>query len=406
MVYVELAKALNELSFCNEPFIDYRCAISKGLKVAHINVRSLRYKVDYLNILLCDNDIDILGVTETWLDSNIDDSEVPIDGYNLCRVDRKNENHGGIVCYIKSDLNYCINDDLLINDVESLWVEINLPHTKPIIVGTIYRVPDAKAEYVNMIDAMFQNCVSIYDDAIIVGDFNLDVCKSSDSRKISSIANHSQLTQLINDYTRVTETSSTIIDLAFVSRPETISSSGVHSLGISDHNLIYVVRKIKRPKSPPLIAKNRSFKNFSENDFVHTISRQNWDSVCNYSDVDSALTLWKSLFSQACDLHAPVREKRVKSSQPQWITSEFLSLCKDRDFYFAKAQKSNDSSDWQKAKMYRNKVNNMRLYLKKKYYHNSIAENVNNSRNLWSVIKKLLPSKSSSPCTSVICKNR
>ena len=98
------------------------------------------------------------------------------------------------------------------------------------------------------------------------------------------------------------------------------------------------------------------------------------DSLYNCTDVNDAFSLWKSLFNHARNLHAPIREKRVKSSQPQWITSEFLSVCKDRDFYFAKAHTSNYSQDWQKAKMYRNKVNNMRLYLKKKYYHNSIAE--------------------------------
>ena len=41
--------------------------------------------------------------------------------------------------------------------------------------------------------------------------------------------------QLICDYTRVTNVSHTIIDLIFVSRPELVVSSGVHSLGLSDH---------------------------------------------------------------------------------------------------------------------------------------------------------------------------
>ena len=51
--------------------------------------------------------------------------------------------------------------------------------------------------------------------------------------------------QLIKDFTRITETSKTIIDLAFVSKPDKIYSSGVHSLGLSDHNLIYLIRRNK-----------------------------------------------------------------------------------------------------------------------------------------------------------------
>ena len=56
---------LNELPFCNEPFIDYNCKMSKGLKIAHLNVQSLRNKVDHVRVLLNDNNIDILCLTET-----------------------------------------------------------------------------------------------------------------------------------------------------------------------------------------------------------------------------------------------------------------------------------------------------------------------------------------------------
>ena len=51
--------------------------------------------------------------------------------------------------------------------------------------------------------------------------------------------------EIINDYTRTTETSKTKIDLIFVSESENISSC-VHNLGLSDHSLTmltYVVRK-------------------------------------------------------------------------------------------------------------------------------------------------------------------
>jgi hypothetical protein len=71
------------------------------------------------------------------------------------------------------------------------------------------------------------------------------------------------------------------------------------------------------------------------------------------------------MFDKACDLHAPIREKRVKGWQPDWINSEFLSVCKDRDYYYGRAHKTNNPDDWQKAKSFRNKANNMRFLLKK-----------------------------------------
>ena len=43
---------LNELPFCNEPFIDYNCKMSKVFSIAHLNIRSLRNKLDYVRVLL------------------------------------------------------------------------------------------------------------------------------------------------------------------------------------------------------------------------------------------------------------------------------------------------------------------------------------------------------------------
>ena len=68
---------------------------------------------------------------------------------------------------------------------------------------------------------------------------------------MTSLANISHMKQIINDVTRITETIKTKIDLIFVSKPELVISSGVHSLGVSDHSLTYVVRKCSQIKLPP-----------------------------------------------------------------------------------------------------------------------------------------------------------
>ena len=85
--------------------------------------------------------------------------------------------HGGTLCYIKDRIVFKENSYLFDDNVEALWVEINLPNTKPILLGTVYRPPDSRATYLDKLDLVFQKCTSIYDDVIIVGDFNLDLCK-------------------------------------------------------------------------------------------------------------------------------------------------------------------------------------------------------------------------------------
>ena len=57
-----------------------------GLKVAHLNGWSLRNKVDLLWLEQFDNiAIDVLTLSETWLDSNIQESEICLPGFTLVR---------------------------------------------------------------------------------------------------------------------------------------------------------------------------------------------------------------------------------------------------------------------------------------------------------------------------------
>ena len=59
----------DELPF-SDGFIDFQCSIQKSLKIAHLNIQGLitdnNSKVDYVNLLLHDNGIDVLCINETW----------------------------------------------------------------------------------------------------------------------------------------------------------------------------------------------------------------------------------------------------------------------------------------------------------------------------------------------------
>ena len=56
-----------------------------------------------------------------------------------------------------------------------------------------------------------------------------------------------QLAHLIKEPTRVNANSQTLIGVFITNKEDNISHSGVYTLSISDHNLIYAVRKIVYP---------------------------------------------------------------------------------------------------------------------------------------------------------------
>ena len=61
----------------------------KGLHFLHLNARSLLPKIDQVKHLATSTQAAVIGVTETWLNSTVLDSEICIPGYLTERKDRK-----------------------------------------------------------------------------------------------------------------------------------------------------------------------------------------------------------------------------------------------------------------------------------------------------------------------------
>jgi len=59
-------------------------------------------RTKWKNCVSCLREInyDIIGIIETWANSNISDSEISIEGYNMFRVDRKEGKGSGAILYI------------------------------------------------------------------------------------------------------------------------------------------------------------------------------------------------------------------------------------------------------------------------------------------------------------------
>ena len=78
----------------------------------------------------------------------------------------------------------------------------------------------------------------------LLGDINCNLAVSrydNDTRKLVSITDVYGLHQLINEPTRITETSQTLIDLIYTNCPDKIVCSGVRHIGISDHSIVLTV---------------------------------------------------------------------------------------------------------------------------------------------------------------------
>ena len=143
-----------------------------------------------------------------------------------------------------------------------------------------------------------------------MGDMNVNLAaphSDNNSRLLTSITDLYGLHQLICQPTRVSKSSSTIIDLIFTNSPNRVVCSGVSHIGISDHSLVYAFRKLSIGLSTKghSIVSYRKFKNFNTANFRSDICLQDWDSINSFNDPNSMWRAWKNTFSNVVDRHAP-----------------------------------------------------------------------------------------------------
>jgi hypothetical protein len=156
-------------SQCDGGFYD--CFKKKGLHFLHLNARSLLPKLEEIKILAMNTNAAVMGITETWLDSSVTDTEIGIPNYLVTRRDRNREG-GGVCLYIRSDLAHNPRSDISDPKLESIWCEILLPKTKPILVGACYR-PPKQTDFFDILESACINGTRFSDlESIILGDFN------------------------------------------------------------------------------------------------------------------------------------------------------------------------------------------------------------------------------------------
>ena len=355
----------------------------------------LRNNIEELRIFTNKTFFDVLCINETRLDQTIKNSEVEIHGYDLVRHDR-NRHGGGVAIYIRDIIPYSERNSLIPDNIEAICLEIKKPNSKPILISTWYRPPNSNTKWLDGFEFFLQNVDNENIETVITGDFNIDLLpkenESSTNRRLLELLTTYQLQQIIDKPTRVTESTKTLLDLIIckTSDLKTIAS-GVINLGISDHNLVYISRKIGIPKRKPRIIETRQFNKLKVDEFQNDL-RQAFIHFKDYTDPNIALHDWNAIFLQIADIHAPPRSKKVKGARQPWMTDEIKKLSFHRDYLKKKAVKLNSPAFYNSYKKCRNQVTE-RIKSAKTQYFKTNLENTKNSKETWDLINNLLNKK-------------
>ena len=237
------------------------------LYIECINAQSLLSHFDAIESLLYERDIDILCICETWLETSVDDKFIYIPNFNVVRCDAGRG--GGVCIYYRDTLKIKVLDTGIdnIENVEEIWVQVQSKKFPSFIIGCIYRHPKALAASFSLLSDVFKIMLLKKKPIFILGDFNDDCLNKSNH--ISKVCKNLNLSQVIEKPTRITNHSSTLLDLIITNNINMIIRSDVTPSPIADHEIISVLINIRKPKKEVEVRTYRTRKNYSPNIFCN-----------------------------------------------------------------------------------------------------------------------------------------
>ena len=349
------------LSSCSSVFSDEMSEsdIDK-FSFVHYNIQSIKNKVDLLSIEL--RAFDIISLTETWLN---DESEVPETLFENFKHPytyiRTNQVGGGISVYVKNSIFSTRRPDLEVRGPhESVWIELKIKN-KTILFGTFYRPPNCSIDSWDFIEHSIDLAHNTgIADILITGDLNENQLIANNNR-VKNINLKYSFTQLINEPTHYTESSSSLLDVIITS-----DSDIIHKAYVSEHFLpadiryhcpIVGILNIEKVKA-------KSFKRliwlYDDGDydrFREMLNSQDWDTIIqsNHSINDLAQEFTKIL-SESAKQTIPNKNVTIRKNDPPWMRNNVRKLIRKRKRAHRKAKKRNTPYHWEKFRKIRNEV--------------------------------------------------
>ena len=145
--YVEMPQAGQEATNTDKPITKYPINMSEaGYRCVCLKARSIVNKKNELNIMVEDIDPHIIGITESWANTDITDAELGLTGYVMFRRDRIERRGGSVILYVKESIQA---DEIKLEREadydEAVWCKIVSGNSK-LTTGLVYISPNINEE--------------------------------------------------------------------------------------------------------------------------------------------------------------------------------------------------------------------------------------------------------------------
>ena len=229
----------------------YKIPHLSNIKAATLNVCSIRNKADLIIELFTDLNLDIMCITETWLNLN----DTPIiatlntNTLSFVHLPRPSSHFGGGLGVL---YNKCIKlisyKDLSLEHSEAFSCTFHPNNSLPLTIITIYRPPHQSIpHFIEELDTLLY---ALTPKTILTGDFNIPITSTShNSRHLYDILESHNLSQKV---TTPTHTANNILDLVISNKSSDIISNTVTHNLITDHYIVLFNIHVPKPNPKPI----------------------------------------------------------------------------------------------------------------------------------------------------------
>ena len=220
----------------------------------------------------------------------------------------------------------------------------------------------------------------------------------SNAKHLKNIYELFTFRKLITEPTRITTSSSSIIDHIATTSPKNIVKAGVLPISLSDHVMVFYVRKFEGGALKDHETINtRRMKNLNEQMFLRDVASINWVKALDQTDdVNVLVSNWFRLFSSVIEKHAPVQNIRVSDKYCPWVNTDLRALIKSRDKPKLAECKNKSTLLMSSYRQLRNKVNGLNAKLKRQCFATRVSMFKGNMKETWKTIHQLFNKRSKS----------
>lgn len=362
------------------------------LKCALINCRSASKHATDIYDLILSNDLDIIVLTETSLNSSsspILDLLVP-PNHDLIRLDRNLKHGGGIACIYRSSNAVKQADSLALPHCEYLSINITDDKRNVCKLHILYHPPGDNLAFIDELMDIITSNVNSQVPQIFLGDFNLHWNNANDQgvNCLKSFLTDHDLSQFCGG---PTHSKGETLDL-IIAKPSIISVNSITPCDWTDHFCILFDINIETAgkKNQPIKIKHwkRNLRDINPADFVSRCSTA-LTPPSGMVTAQDLTSFYNSTILEILDATAPLQEKNLSDKKSKPWFNENLNDDQRKLRSAERLWRSDPPTDHlYHLRLLRNTYKRKILKAKSDYFKMQLSQAVNRPKKLFEIVKQ------------------